>query len=147
MSFKIYLGRLFLVMMFVFPGAYKLIHPGAYQISMLGSFLKFGMLVSEKTGYAFDNSISSFLTQNAEYFVYLVAIVQILASVLVVFGSRFGAFLLMMFLGYLSITTNNPFNYEKREDKILNVMMILINIGVTGALLISCSRQIKVKTD
>ncbi|CAG9322035.1 unnamed protein product [Blepharisma stoltei] len=146
MTFKQNLGRYFLVMMFLFAGTYKMIHPGSYQISTLGNIVKIGNFIKVNTGYEVPIP-AEFLTLNSEYIVYAIGGLQILSSLLILLNYRIGTIFLTFMMIYFSVTTNNPLNYSKREEKIVNTMMVFLNIGVIAALFIFCSKPAKQKID
>lgn len=109
-----FLGRIAIATIFLLSGITKLLSPEATASYMAAK----GMT-------------------NVNFFLYAAAIVEILGAALVIFGwkTRWGALLLLLFLGATTYIFHDFWNIEDQSERTIQMINFLKNLGIAGGLL------------
>ncbi|CAG9324009.1 unnamed protein product [Blepharisma stoltei] len=133
MSGKILAAKFLVVVFFLLSSLQKFNDSAMYEQMLIGGYNNFFSKISSITGVYLPLS-PTFIELNSRFIILLAAVLQVIGSVLVLVGNKYGSYLLALILLSYNVVIHNPALLSAPEERETNTMQLLLNFGWMAAL-------------
>ena len=147
MSFKQVFGRCLVVTICILSGIAKISNPSQDEKKLVDSYKKLHLYIKQ-SGYVVPLAPAVVETHSYEI-ILLTSALLLLGSILVIFNFRLGHYIITLLFVAFCAVIHNPVLYNKENDILLQVQLLVLNLTVVAGLWLACGKgeKVKVKTE
>ena len=129
MAFLKYLGRYLFVTTFVLAALLKFADTDVYAQSFLESYVGVHALFAKQFGFKIPFT-PQFIAQHVSSVIHGIAVVQLLASAMIVFRYKLGSLLIVALLIFIDLACHNPWACQEAALKPFHARIFTLNLAL-----------------